>query len=299
MIQVFRSVSLQQKVLAAYDDLLTLWDLPVEQFTVATDYGETHVVGAGDKSKPPLVLFHGDREHTALAWLSGAKALSRDFYLLGVDRLGCPGKTVPGVKYRTLFDPVRWIHQVLEFFSLEEASFLGTGKGGYLVQLYAAVAPRRVKKAAVLSEPLAVQAPLSRRFQVARNLYPWVSLPQGAGMARITQRLGGKTLRERLQNPMLLQQYRLVLRSHLPSAHRYLTLRQLNPSEIDIVKENTIFFVGTSDPLAYHPGAKAMFQRYETHLITFEGAGHFLHHEIPSLLFPLVRHKLQHTPIDS
>lgn len=84
---------------------------------IDTTYGTTHVIACGNEDNPPLVLFHGVGDDSALMWNYNAKFLSEHYRIYAVDTIGGPGKSVPSVSH-----------------------------GGYLAQLYALHRLERVKK---------------------------------------------------------------------------------------------------------------------------------------------------------
>lgn len=59
-----------------------------QELDIATPYGTTHCITAGDKSLPPLLLFHGVGDNSAVMWLLNMKELARHFYCIAVETLG-------------------------------------------------------------------------------------------------------------------------------------------------------------------------------------------------------------------
>ncbi|MBN2443337.1 MAG: hypothetical protein JXJ04_18395 [Spirochaetales bacterium] len=70
--QVFKSAKGKEAVYASYDNLLKLWQVPVEQSDLETSYGKIHVILVGDKKLPPLILFHGVGDNSAIMWINNA-----------------------------------------------------------------------------------------------------------------------------------------------------------------------------------------------------------------------------------
>ena len=85
--------------LAAYDAALKLWPVPYEELDIPTRFGLTHVVAAGPKNAPALVLLHGYMA-TSVMWAPNVADFSRDYRVYAIDIMGQPSKSVPG-------DPIR------------------------------------------------------------------------------------------------------------------------------------------------------------------------------------------------
>jgi hypothetical protein len=55
----FRSDDARDSYLQLYDAALSISTIPVTESDIETSFGRTHVLHAGDPSKPPLVALHG------------------------------------------------------------------------------------------------------------------------------------------------------------------------------------------------------------------------------------------------
>ena len=104
--KVYRSKKMQQAIQRTYDALVAQWGVDVEEMDLETGYGTTHVIACGDAKNPPLLLFHGVGDDSALMWIYNAEYLSRYYRVYAVDTLGGPGKSVPGKLYNQEFDDV-------------------------------------------------------------------------------------------------------------------------------------------------------------------------------------------------
>ena len=177
MVKIFKSRQGGQKLLDSYDRLLGLWGVPVEESDVETRYGATHVVAAGDSNLPPLVLFHGVGDNSAIMWVYNAAALAAHFRLYAIDTMGGPGKSRPNGQYGKGFRQELWLDDVLDGLSLKQAYLAGVSNGAYLAQLYAARRPERVARCACLAGSLALGSgsPLPRML---RLFLPEALLPE-------------------------------------------------------------------------------------------------------------------------
>ena len=71
--KVYKSKKKQQEIVRTYDRLLEQWGVEIEELEIDTRYGMTHVVACGKKQNPPLLLFHGVGDDTALMWIYNAQ----------------------------------------------------------------------------------------------------------------------------------------------------------------------------------------------------------------------------------
>jgi hypothetical protein len=62
---------------AAYENNLKKWPIDYESLTVATSYGETHIIAAGAKHLRPLVMLHG-AGMGATVWSNNIGVLSKN-----------------------------------------------------------------------------------------------------------------------------------------------------------------------------------------------------------------------------
>ena len=154
--KVYKSKKKQQEIVRTYDRLLEQWGVEIEELEIDTRYGMTHVVACGKKQNPPLLLFHGVGDDTALMWIYNAQYLSQYYRIYAVDTIGGPGKSVPGEGYNKEFDDVCWIDQILDALAIKETFLAGVSHGGYLVQLYSLCRPERVRRGISISSALSV-----------------------------------------------------------------------------------------------------------------------------------------------
>jgi pimeloyl-ACP methyl ester carboxylesterase len=110
---------------------------------VETRFGLTHVLTAGDPTKPPLLLVHGINVN-ALNWRSQLARLSSDYYILAPDVPGYAGRS--GAWRLSYFtdDYPDWLADVLDAFEIRSTAAAGSSGGGHFLLKLAAVYPERV-----------------------------------------------------------------------------------------------------------------------------------------------------------
>ena len=140
----------EARYLAAYDAALKRWPVPYEELDVPTRFGITHVVAAGRKNAPALVLLHGYMA-TSVMWAPNIADFTNDYRVYAIDIMGQPSKSIPDQPIRTATDYVAWLTATLDGLGLGRISLLGMSFGGWVALKYAVAASDRVRHLVLLS----------------------------------------------------------------------------------------------------------------------------------------------------
>jgi len=146
----WRSPKGEAQYRAAYEAVLNLWPVPYEHRYVTGRYGRTHVVVAGPRDAPPLVLLHADMMSLTM-WAGNIADLSRDNRVYAIDVQGQPGLSVPDNVIRSREDAAAWVSEVLDGLGLAKVIMAGMSYGGWHTLNYAICAPERLERIVVLS----------------------------------------------------------------------------------------------------------------------------------------------------
>ena len=73
----YKSEKARQNILRTYDLILAQWGVDLTERDLPGDFGTTHVICWGNREAPPLLLFHGVGDDSALKCLDNAKAMSQ------------------------------------------------------------------------------------------------------------------------------------------------------------------------------------------------------------------------------
>ena len=146
----FKTPEGEAKFLAAYDAALKLWPVPYEELDIPTRFGMTHVVAAGPKDAPALVLLHGYMA-TSVMWEPNIADVSGDYRVYAIDVMGQPSKSVPDDPIRNATDYVAWLTATLDGLDLSRVSLVGMSFGGWIALRYAVSAPERIQRLVLLS----------------------------------------------------------------------------------------------------------------------------------------------------
>ena len=169
MIKAFKSSTKQEEVIRTYKLLLEQWGIPVEEKISFGEYGLTYVNIAGDNANPPLLLFHGVGDNSALMWIYNAKELSKHFRIYAVDALGGAGRSVSNIKYANEFDTCKWLKSLLDELEIDKAYAAGVSYGSLLVQMLLCYMPDRIIKGVCMAGGSA-SAQFSQKSSVLKKM---------------------------------------------------------------------------------------------------------------------------------
>ena len=102
-VSAFETPEGETAYLAAYDAAMKLWPVPYEELEIPTRFGITHIVAAGPKETPALVLLHGYMA-TSTMWSPNIADFSKKHRVYAIDVMGQPSKSIPGEPIRSAAD---------------------------------------------------------------------------------------------------------------------------------------------------------------------------------------------------
>jgi len=242
--RIFKNESAKQKVMRSYDELLGTWATDYEETDVDTAYGITHCIVCGNPANPPLMLFHGVGDNSAVMWALNMKELSERFYCIAIDTIGGPGKSVPGDRYdKSSFRQTDWIDQVIGYFGFESVNMAGVSNGGYMAYNYAAENPGKVARA-VCMEGGIVTAPLKSMIRTLLLMFPEIVVPTDRNLLKVLRKMSapGSDLFER--HPLIAEHLILLMKSHNRQAMFAHKLEKYDPIKGAAVKDKLFFMLG-------------------------------------------------------
>ncbi len=276
--KVYKNKKAEQQIKKTYDELLLQWGTHFLELDIPTSYGTTHVIECGISDAPPLVLFHGVGDDSALMWIYNASELSRHFHLYAIDTLGGPGKSVPNKVYDSDFDDTDWIDQVLEHLGIKEAFFAGVSNGGYLVQLYTLNRMEKVIRAISISGAVPAKATGNPMKIMMKVFLPEALFPSDKNIMKLVRKLCGKNYAAMTENPLIMQHYKFLLKGFNNMAMGRHRIQSFTDQQIDLIRGKVEYLTGLEDPFAKLGGAAAL-QEHHMQVTFYEAAGHALNHE--------------------
>ena len=280
--KVFKSTKAQKNVLDTYDKLLKMWNVNFEETDIPTTYGATHVITCGDKNSPPLILFHGVGDNSALMWVYNARELAKHFWVMAIDTIGGPGKSQPNNNYNKEFDDIRWIDEVLAGLVQDKVFIAGVSNGAYLAQLYGIHRPERVLKLICLAGtvPIGGGSPIKTMMKI---FLPEALFPTKKNTEKLLKKLSGKNSGVLTGNPIIMEHYRWLLKGFNNMAMRFHQITSFDDRQVNTIREKTLYLAGDDDPFMLL-GGKELLLRYKMNAKFFPAAGHGINHEISDII---------------
>ena len=291
--KVYRNKKQEEIIRQTYDQLLKLWGCELLERDVQTNFGITHVIEAGQDGAPPLVLFHGVGDDSALMWIFNAAELSKHFKIYAIDTIGGPGKSVPNKNYNENFDDIAWIDQIFDELKLEKAFIAGVSNGGFLVQYYTLKHPEKVIKGISISSSVAAasneavdpknakKAKAAAMKNMMKIFLPEALFPTDKNVCNLIKKMCGKNYNVFTENPTIMAHYKGLLRGFNNMAMRYHKVIAFTSAEVDSIRDKLIFLVGEDDPFEKLGGKERLIENH-MNATFYPDAGHGLNHELSS-----------------
>jgi pimeloyl-ACP methyl ester carboxylesterase len=147
---LYKSPQGYRAMMAWYDAELARLPVAADTFFVDTRFGATHVVAAGPRDAPPLVLLQG-LGGNAMMWRPQLIDLSRSYRVMALDVIGQTGRSAPSRPPHTGPAYAHWLTDVFDALSLDRAALVGLSYGGRLALQFGAYAPERITKTILIS----------------------------------------------------------------------------------------------------------------------------------------------------
>lgn len=280
MVKVFKSEAGKEQVLRSYNELLGNWRAEFQELDIETPYGITHCITAGEAGLPPLLLFHGVGDNSAVMWLLNIKELSRHFYCIAVDTLGGPGKSIPGANFnKRNFDQVDWINSVAGGLKIEQFYVAGVSNGAYMAFNYTVNEPGRVLRA-VCMEGGMITAPLKSMVQTLLMMFPEIMVPTRKNLLKVFNKLSSPESRLAEKHPEVAEHLVLLMKSHNQQAMFVHRLQLYDKAVAAIVRDKLYFLLGDYK-LHHKKDFVSILEDGDFRYKVIGGAGHGVNHEQP------------------
>jgi pimeloyl-ACP methyl ester carboxylesterase len=134
----------------------------VTESDVETSFGRTHLLTAGDPSKPPLVALHGS-SISSTSWVPFLPILTQTHSLTMIDAIGEAGKTVATKPTTKSADLVAWLDETLRAVDIQRSAIVALSRGTWIATHYTIAFPERVDRLALIC-PVGIARAMSLRF---------------------------------------------------------------------------------------------------------------------------------------
>ncbi|NDI33912.1 alpha/beta fold hydrolase [Chengkuizengella sediminis] len=283
--KVFKSEEGKKLLYESYDILLKMWDVEVEEHDIATTYGRTHIIEAGDITKPALVLFHGTGDNSSLMWVHNIQEFTKHFYVVAVDTLGAAGKSEPNELFFKSFDEAKWINEIMNTLNIKNAHMIGVSFGVILMLNYAIHYPDRVNKLVGMAGHLPIKVNGFKKslytLRTIKVFMPEILNPNKKNAVKLFKKLSGPNIVLDDENDEVFKHFYYIFKHSIPlvrniASHDIQTFSQF--------KDNALFLIGDYDKLVYKPDIKQAYAELGLNLKIIKDAGHSINGEQPELI---------------
>jgi pimeloyl-ACP methyl ester carboxylesterase len=182
---IYRTPEGRAALLAWYDAALAALPLPVESQRVPTRYGETHLLAAGPRDGPPLLVIHGSNG-SALEMAAAFGALAGTSRCHFLDVPGEPNRSSETRLDKSDGSCARWVEDVMAALGLEQTSLLGMSQGGFVALWCGAAFPERLTRVVlIVPEGFAKPRPLVFLSRVMWPIFRYRRRPTEARGRRV------------------------------------------------------------------------------------------------------------------
>jgi pimeloyl-ACP methyl ester carboxylesterase len=148
-ISAFRSDEARAAYCQLYDAALATSAVPVTVRDVETSFGRTHVLNAGDPSKPPLVALHGSSISSTM-WVPLLPTLAATHNVTMIDAIGEPGKSIAAKPITNITQIVEWLDETLRAVDIERSAIVAASYGTLIATHYTMAFPDKVDRLALI-----------------------------------------------------------------------------------------------------------------------------------------------------
>lgn len=282
MVNVFKNQKSMEKVLKSYDALLKMWDVEYIEKDIETSFGKTHCILTGKKENPPLVLFHGVGDNSAVMWAPNIKELSEHFFCIAVDTLGGPGKSVPNEKYiKKHFSQQIWINEIADQLHLQKFNMAGVSNGAAMVFNYTTKESDRIIKAVCIEGGI-VTNPLKSIISTVGMMFPEALFPTKRNMLKVLSKLCSPDSGFIERYPEIAEHLILLMKSHNRKAMFVHTIEEYHSDKGSAVKDKLYFLIGAHMVEKRNEAIQILNKGAHRYKIV-QNAGHALNHEQPEI----------------
>lgn len=270
----------------AYNKTLSLFELPVREKDIQTQYGNAHVLICGNSNNPPLILLHGMNASSTM-WYPNMKTLAKNYCVYAIDFLLEPGKSTCNKLRLTRKQIACWYDEIAEKLGLKSFYLLGYSRGGWLATAVALNKPEKVKKLVLLS-PAQTFTWIPPNSAILSNITYSIS-PNKKNLGNI---LSGLSVRNNNISEIYLEQYLLGTQKENISPHIF-DMTPYSRKSLKKLEMPVLVLIGDKDIINNQrclDKAEKLLPDVQTGII--ENAGHFLSFDQPDAVNTCIRNFL-------
>lgn len=270
----------------AYNKTLSLFELPIVEKDIQTQFGNAHVLVCGKSDNPPLVLLHG-MNATSTMWYPNMKTLAKNYCVYAIDFLLEPGKSTCSLKRMNKDQIASWYDEIFSKLGLKSFYLVGCSRGGWLAMAISLNKPEKIKKLVLLSP-----AQTFTWIQPSSALLSNITYSISPNKEKLDQVLSGLSVRSVKISKTYFDQYYLgTEKENLSSCIFEMT--PYSRKSVETLKMPVLVLIGDKDIINNQRclnKAKKWIPNVQTGIV--ENAGHFLSFDQPDTVNILIRNFL-------
>lgn len=286
VVKAFRTENGKARILQLYDHMLESWNTDIREVNIETKYGVTHCIIAGNKENPPLLMFHGVGDNSAVMWLFNIKDLSEHFYCIAVDTMGGPGKSIPNENCsKKKFNQIDWINEVVESLKIDNFNIVGVSNGAAIALNYAINESQKVNRVVCIEGGI-VTSPIKSAISALILLLPEALIPTKRNLIKAMCKLASPKSNIYQKHPEVIEFMIDVVKEHNKKAMFGHKLEKYNKEKAIKIREKLYFLYGD------HMVATSKSRKESVEILNNGGfeyeiindAGHAANHEQPEIV---------------
>jgi pimeloyl-ACP methyl ester carboxylesterase len=189
---IYRSDAARQEIEAFYDRARVRLPFATTSRSVATRFGQAHVLEAGPTAAPPVVVFQGGNvvNPLTLAWFA---PLVDRLRILAPDTIGQPGRSEGGRVSANDGTLGIWAVDVLDGLGLTAPAVVGISYGGGVVLRLGAAHPDRIGRAVLVVPAGIADVPIGSMLSLAAGYLGYRAIRRRSFVESTVRRLTGGT----------------------------------------------------------------------------------------------------------
>jgi pimeloyl-ACP methyl ester carboxylesterase len=274
---IFKSKKAQTTYLKLYDKTLHSWPVPLDEVFVNTTLGKAHVVVAGPKDAPPIILLHGLNASSTM-WYPNIETLSSYYRTYAIDFILEPGKSVPKKGSLSRDEIVQWYSDIFDHFNLKKISIVGASRGGWLTMALAIKYPDKINKIVLLSPAQALTA-IKMKGKVFTNI-TFAFFPRRDRLPKVLNTL---SFDAKKLNKSYVDQFYVASR-YAKINKSIFQMMPFSEDELKTIKIPVMVLIGDHDIINNKKGLERAHNMPLAETEVIEHAGHFLSFDRPDII---------------
>ena len=266
----------------AYNKTLSLFETPVREKDIQTQFGNAHILVCGKSENPPLVLLHGMNASSTM-WYPNMKSLAKNYRVYAIDFLLEPGKSTCNKWRLNKAQITGWYDEIFSKLGLNSFYLLGYSRGGWLAMAITLNKPEKIKKLVLLS-PAQTFTWIPPSSAILSNVTYSIS-PNKKNLGNI---LSGLSVRSTNISEVYLNQYLLGTAKENISPHIF-EMTPYSRKSVESLKMPVLVLIGDKDIINNQRCLnKAEKWIPDIQTGTIQNAGHFMSFDQPDTVNTLI-----------